>query len=956
MRAELAETLKRSSADANAANEAVSVSEKKLAESKSARKKLESELTETKEMYAVSLASLVSEKGVLLGKLDAQLAALAENTDSETIKALNEALSLARSEALELKVDLATAREAADAVSVENSEHKRDVTRLTRAMRTMETRFNARQAKRDLEVAADTKKRDEETERVLAETRAERDAAKAKLFVESAEREETQKKEVAELRLRLVELETAYETQLLDMRAVERDLRAALSKAQAASAQGATLEATRTALERRLQDAEATLQAERSRAVAEATTASAKATKECAALEKQLDALRATLASRDAALREASAAADALAVANVDLEKRLVAVERAKTGDAEVAEGGIAKLEAEVSAARNALAEKDEELAVVLSRTETATADASAAETEAEALREKLAAREEMGAVLELKLSDTEEKHTTQGLVVVTLTARLVELTSIAEQRSVAIESLTAEKVLLEFEIAQRVNAHAAKLAAEREAAGLRVLVTSLTQDVTDLTNAIAARDELKAQLLSHDASDVSGQVNFEVSDPAAEPAVPSPWQTLFGDDSREAKVQASKASKPGGLFADANEDAETLEVSAALARLQIVLRQRERALVGLKRLESDGQALAPALGTYRQEIAALTAEARAVRAKLAEKNAAAENLRGRLDVELNILKRETERARSSLTTELVGDVRDALKQRAGILDPLNPAIPLPETLDASRLETLEDKLANAKAKSASAFAQLGSTLGSAAESGKGGALSSENGLSVNLIDVQFSIPFNTRVGQDLFVVGTWCDWDVEKGLALTWTDGDLWQGTMPLHPGYNYEYKYVVLERREGQGPGQPTNGVEWGFAEPSLVRSPSSAANGDSYAQTVGYAAVWQKGNNKALALDNISTKGLAYVEARDDWIADPKNSPIQLVGTDGQVKQIVGSTKLLMECVHRADTYLEEVKTQMEEMYDIAAASIRRRKEKTIDDDDDDDDGGDGGLIIA
>ena len=50
--------------------------------------------------------------------------------------------------------------------------------------------------------------------------------------------------------------------------------------------------------------------------------------------------------------------------------------------------------------------------------------------------------------------------------------------------------------------------------------------------------------------------------------------------------------------------------------------------------------------------------------------------------------------------------------------------------------------------------------------------------------------------------------------------------------------------------------------------------------------------------------------------------------------------------------MECVHRADEYLEEVKTQMEEMYDIAAEAIRKRK--NVDDDDDDSD--DDGLIIA
>jgi hypothetical protein len=201
-------------------------------------------------------------------------------------------------------------------------------------------------------------------------------------------------------------------------------------------------------------------------------------------------------------------------------------------------------------------------------------------------------------------------------------------------------------------------------------------------------------------------------------------------------------------------------------------------------------------------------------------------------------------------------------------------------------------LSALEDKLSLAQIKSEVAFDALGSTLGSAKEDGKGagasaGASASAGdpaGLSVRLIDVQFSIPFETRVGQDLYVVGTWCDWDVNAGLALEYVEGGKWVGTMPLHPGYNYEYKYVVLDRRDGRRVGEPVGFFpEWGFAEPSLVASPKRLLSGDSSA----YAAVWQKGNNKALALDNISTKGLDHIEARDEWVPDPKNSPIQLVG---------------------------------------------------------------------
>ena len=169
-----------------------------------------------------------------------------------------------------------------------------------------------------------------------------------------------------------------------------------------------------------------------------------------------------------------------------------------------------------------------------------------------------------------------------------------------------------------------------------------------------------------------------------------------------------------------------------------------------------------------------------------------------------------------------------------------------------------------------------------------------------------------------------------------------------MWVGTMPLLPGYNYEYKYCVLETQHGQQPGEPLRQYpEWGFAEPTTTLSPVTGAT---------CSVVWQKGNNKAMALDNIATNGIAHIQTNDEWIPNPKNSPIQLVGEDGEVKEEVGSTKLLMECVHRADDYLAEVREQMEEMYKIATASLGYRKGRTNVDDDDDDDDDDAGLIIA
>ena len=438
---------------------------------------------------------------------------------------------------------------------------------------------------------------------------------------------------------------------------------------------------------------------------------------------------------------------------------------------------------------------------------------------------------------------------------------------------------------------------------------------------------------------------------------PASNPKVASPWTTLFGGDAAAAAAAAANSYEQSASlareaplanasrFSDSAAEAATLEASAQAARLQIVLRQRERALAALARAEAEGAAMAPALEAYRSEISALEAEAARARAELAARDDAAAELRGRLDVELNILRRESAKTRATLVAS--ADVDEALKARRDATDDLSD-------LSDLSLTALETKLASAQVKSAVAFDALGSTLGSAKEDGKGGAAagndaSDANGLSVRLIDVQFSIPFETRVGQDLYVVGTWCDWDVDRGLALRYVEGGKWQGTMPLHPGYNYEYKYVVMDRRPGARVGDPVGAFpDWGFAEPALVASPKRALADDSSA----YAAVWQKGNNKALALDNISTKGLHHIEARDEWVPDPKNAPIQLVGFDGEVKEIVGSTRLLMECVNRADAYLEEVRAQMEEMYDIAAAAVRKRR--TVDDDDDDDD--DDGLIIA
>ena len=54
----------------------------------------------------------------------------------------------------------------------------------------------------------------------------------------------------------------------------------------------------------------------------------------------------------------------------------------------------------------------------------------------------------------------------------------------------------------------------------------------------------------------------------------------------------------------------------------------------------------------------------------------------------------------------------------------------------------------------------------------------------------VHAVPVTLSCNATTVPGQRVVAVGTWCDWDVEKGLEMTWSEGNKWVGTMPLVSG----------------------------------------------------------------------------------------------------------------------------------------------------------------------
>jgi len=72
--------------------------------------------------------------------------------------------------------------------------------------------------------------------------------------------------------------------------------------------------------------------------------------------------------------------------------------------------------------------------------------------------------------------------------------------------------------------------------------------------------------------------------------------------------------------AKPPDMF-EQPEDGEFIAASANAAKLELLLRRRERTLVELTRLEADGAVVSPVLQSYRHEITRLDAEAAEARA-----------------------------------------------------------------------------------------------------------------------------------------------------------------------------------------------------------------------------------------------------------------------------------------------------------------------------------------------
>lgn len=70
---------------------------------------------------------------------------------------------------------------------------------------------------------------------------------------------------------------------------------------------------------------------------------------------------------------------------------------------------------------------------------------------------------------------------------------------------------------------------------------------------------------------------------------------------------------------------------------------------------------------------------------------------------------------------------------------------------------------------------------------------------------------VCFSLHYVTKPGEDLFIIGSderLGNWDQNQGVAMTWTEGNVWKCEMDLPAGGVFFYKYLVK---------LPGNGFKW-------------------------------------------------------------------------------------------------------------------------------------------
>ena len=130
----------------------------------------------------------------------------------------------------------------------------------------------------------------------------------------------------------------------------------------------------------------------------------------------------------------------------------------------------------------------------------------------------------------------------------------------------------------------------------------------------------------------------------------------------------------------------------------------------------------------------------------------------------------------------------------------------------------------------------------------------QGGGLNAANGNNggagaAPTVQVTFHLKYKVEFGQTLRLmgsVGELGDWDVKRGVALQWTNGDDWTAAVTLPAGI-VEYKYVVVHEESG---------------------SPHA----------------WMQGNNCVLAL----SRSDASIDVYDNWEGGPGAAIVTAGGT--------------------------------------------------------------------
>ena len=452
----------------------------------------------------------------------------------------------------------------------------------------------------------------------------------------------------------------------------------------------------------------------------------------------------------------------------------------------------------------------------------------------------------------------------------------------------VATLEIEQERLRLELSASEKALAESERARSESDAE-----ILALSDELSDALNArllieqqLRARDEEleTARIKQSELITENSKLRAELMDAKAmaDDYTRQLSSGLFGDEKRvEAGIQRfdSFEASDTGIFATDEADEAFVTACNMVQRIEILVRRQKQTGEELKRLDDTGAAESDDARLLRSELAAMGSQLDSCRETLAACSHGLSVLESRMAEEFAAM------GKSPMFAEGMDTTR-------------------------SRVRDLEKSLAAANAQSDVTFKNLQIALdASTMDVGRD-------------IPVEFKIPFQSIPGQRILVVGTWCDWITQNGLQLTWTEGNIWKGTMTLHTGSNYEYKYVVVEEVLGGVPGEaPPYFPPWGTTEPKIEQMFDGRA----------YMLVWQPGNNKAMALDNIHTDGVAQIKVSDDWIANPKKSPITLFAADGEVLEIVGSTALLGETVDRADHALAEARKQVQMMADLASAAL-------------------------